>query len=71
MSLKVKIMLVRPEPRDVGEKRRFEDREVFAVGPHLLLDTSKIPDFIQMYDEGRGAKVVGPEWTTREIRKDR
>lgn len=27
------------------------------MGPHLL-DTSKIPDFTQMYDEGRGAKVV-------------
>lgn len=43
---------------------------MFVVGPHLLFDTSKIPDFIQMYDERRGAKVVGPEWAT-EIRKDR
>lgn len=32
----------------------FEDRVAFAVEPHLFVDTSKMPDFIQMYDEGRG-----------------
>lgn len=45
----------------------FEDREVYAVGPYPFLNTSKILDFIQMYDEGRGAKVV----RGNKIRKDR
>lgn len=51
------------------ETRRFpfEDREVYAVGPYPFLNTSKILDFIQMYDEGRGAKVV----RGNKIRKDR